>query len=819
MQLRTGAGDHTRSKKETGKKRQWPALVATAAAVLMGAAAIGAPTANAGVMDVAVCRTEDGIRTGSDGWTSSLAGAAWTQGWSKGRALSCEDKNYVGMELRLGEDVATQRGRYTQFRFTAPSNTTISRFWGHEMYSVDWWGDPGSTSPYWFRFFFNEAEDQDNWFESRQASNGTSAGGTWHEVNVGGNNARSLTARVECSQGPGNCTGPASAVWMLERGTVTLRDVNAPTVTGSAGGSLVAGQPLTGNAAITYTANDLGVGLYRTFILKGDETLSTAAVDTNNGKCVTRKAGAAVFADTVPCKLNASASATLNTASLTDGTHPIVVQTEDASGNRSTVWSGTIVTDNKPLNTTKPAVSVTAKPTITAGAVLVASRGSWDRSPTAFTYEWSRCEADGSRCVTIPNGSAAERYTVQEEDAYHALKVTVRASNASGAATVDSALTTIVPDVDGNVERKKPEIVTAPAVSGSARVGARISVGAGSWRNLAAEITTTYQWVVNGQAVPEATSVSFVPTVTDAYKELTVVVTARNRHGATSTTVAAGTIADAAGRTAEPREETREGEQERPPTPPTNNGGGVGAKTNTPPPSNGGGTPPAPVGPAVGQPNGTNAGPRATVTATFAKGRKKTTINAGKATKISGRVVNSSTRRPIGGAALTMVTTAPGRKPVSKTIKTKADGTFAVTLSKKATSASIAFQYRERVGGATAASTKVAGEAKVSLSVRSKLSWKASSSHRVLKFTGTVSTPGPTKGKQYLEVQWKRGKSWATLAHPVAINKKGAFTLKYPVGSNVRTGQRFAFRVAVRIKNGSWPYVGGATKAKLVQVR
>jgi hypothetical protein len=70
--------------------------------------------------------------------------------------------------------------------------------------------------------------------------------------------------------------------------------------------------------------------------------------------------------------------------------------------------------------TAQPAISGTAA----TGQPLQASSGSWNQVPTAFAYQWQRCNANGRLCVAIA-GATAAAYTVTAADAGHTLLATV----------------------------------------------------------------------------------------------------------------------------------------------------------------------------------------------------------------------------------------------------------------------------------------------------------------------------------------------------------------------------------------------------------
>ena len=89
-----------------------------------------------------------------------------------------------------------------------------------------------------------------------------------------------------------------------------------------------------------------------------------------------------------------------------------------------------------PVNTALPAISGTTQ----VGQTLTATTGTWTGSPTAFAFQWQRCDAAGAICATIA-GATGATYLVGSADAGATLRVAVTATNAMGSATAVSAQT------------------------------------------------------------------------------------------------------------------------------------------------------------------------------------------------------------------------------------------------------------------------------------------------------------------------------------------------------------------------------------------
>jgi len=92
-----------------------------------------------------------------------------------------------------------------------------------------------------------------------------------------------------------------------------------------------------------------------------------------------------------------------------------------------------------PDNTGQPTVS--GQPQV--GEELTANNGTWANTPTSYTYQWQRCNSDGSSCGAI-DGATGKTYGVRNADESRTLRVVVTARNADGAASAASDRTAVV---------------------------------------------------------------------------------------------------------------------------------------------------------------------------------------------------------------------------------------------------------------------------------------------------------------------------------------------------------------------------------------
>jgi uncharacterized protein YukE len=113
------------------------------------------------------------------------------------------------------------------------------------------------------------------------------------------------------------------------------------------------------------------------------------------------------------------------------------------SAGKGTVRSNltTIVTAKSfaPVNVTRPALSGSA----TVGSRLSVSTGTWKgAAANGFTYQWSRCNANGTSCANI-GGATGQSYGVGQADLGLSLHATVTATNAVGPTSETAASTKI----------------------------------------------------------------------------------------------------------------------------------------------------------------------------------------------------------------------------------------------------------------------------------------------------------------------------------------------------------------------------------------
>ena len=99
-----------------------------------------------------------------------------------------------------------------------------------------------------------------------------------------------------------------------------------------------------------------------------------------------------------------------------------------------------VITAARPVNTTEPSISGTAR----VGSTLQANRGQWaGDAPITYTYVWLRCNAQGDNCSEI-QGANDPSYEVRDSDTGRTIRVRVIARNDRGSTSAISNPTGVV---------------------------------------------------------------------------------------------------------------------------------------------------------------------------------------------------------------------------------------------------------------------------------------------------------------------------------------------------------------------------------------
>jgi len=193
---------------------------------------------------------------------------------------------------------------------------------------------------------------------------------------------------------------------------------------------------------------------------------------------------------------------------------------------------GTAAPQAPPVNIEAPAISGTPR----VGQTLTGSNGTWQNSPTAFQYQWQRCEPSGRDCRNIL-GAIQRTHRLVAADEGRTMRFRVTAVNADGATVARSEPTAVVTSSQG------PRNTARPTITGDPQVGEALTANDGTWTGNPTAFA--YQWqrcdvdaIVCGN-VPGATGKTYGVRAADVGFRIRVEVTARNSAGIGSATSAA----------------------------------------------------------------------------------------------------------------------------------------------------------------------------------------------------------------------------------------------------------------------------------------
>jgi hypothetical protein len=118
----------------------------------------------------------------------------------------------------------------------------------------------------------------------------------------------------------------------------------------------------------------------------------------------------------------------------------VVATATNSVGSSPPASNQTSAVTGAPLNTSPPTISGSAK----VGQKLTAGTGGWTGYPApTYAYHWQRCNRNGSSCSAVA-GATATTYSLTKTDSGKTIRVTVKATNAIGAASATSAATAVV---------------------------------------------------------------------------------------------------------------------------------------------------------------------------------------------------------------------------------------------------------------------------------------------------------------------------------------------------------------------------------------
>ena len=176
----------------------------------------------------------------------------------------------------------------------------------------------------------------------------------------------------------------------------------------------------------------------------------------------------------------------------------------------------------------------TVSGTLEDGSTLSAGNGSWSGTlPIDFTYQWQRCDADGTDCEDIA-GATSDTYTLTSDDVGGTVRVQVTGTNDAGDDVATSAPTAAV-------DAAPPVATTPPSISGTTVDGSTLTADPGSYSGTG-PFDFDYQWQrcdadgTDCVDIPGADESTYDLVSADVGGAIVVVVTATNDAGSDSAT-------------------------------------------------------------------------------------------------------------------------------------------------------------------------------------------------------------------------------------------------------------------------------------------
>lgn len=160
------------------------------------------------------------------------------------------------------------------------------------------------------------------------------------------------------------------------------------------------------------------------------------------------------------------------------------------------------------LNTSPPTITGTAA----VGEPLTLDPGRWTGEPDGFAVQWLR---DGEDAIV----STALKYTPTRADAGHFITALVTAERTGDTSTSTAESDRISVDVF-----VAPSAQTRPEISGTARVGKKLTARNGEWDGTGYRFT--YRWLANDVPISGAVKSTYVLTKAQQGKSVSVSVTA-----------------------------------------------------------------------------------------------------------------------------------------------------------------------------------------------------------------------------------------------------------------------------------------------------
>jgi hypothetical protein len=196
--------------------------------------------------------------------------------------------------------------------------------------------------------------------------------------------------------------------------------------------------------------------------------------------------------------------------------------------------------------------------TPTVGASLEAAVGDWFPTPTSFNFQWLRdgkaisgatkstyslVAADAGKRVSVKVTGSKAGYTTVSKTSAQTVAVVAAPKPTPTPSPSSSPKPTPSPSPSPSPSGKEFTAVSVPKISGSVKVGKRLTADPGAWGP--GEVALSYQWYRSGAKIAKATKPTYKLVAADKGKTITVKLTGTKSGYATvsKTSVATGKVA------------------------------------------------------------------------------------------------------------------------------------------------------------------------------------------------------------------------------------------------------------------------------------
>ena len=322
-----------------------PGSSVIAALLLCGLSLAVAAGAQANQYTVYSCHDPAGAAVGDYGWTQSHVGGTFIV-----TGDTCASQGLGALVAELpGRSGGYGNLERAQWVFGVPPETTIARYTLHIAGSY--------AQPYESSGAGNAdvaaSDEADPTYDFRNLGGGSGGAAT-----ISREPPDAVTAIQFMASCDAGCGYSAQAVARIDvsSATVLLNDSTAPKVA-DVSGSLTSGKPLSGPAEASYEASDSGPGIYAAHYVVDGAVQPTVLLDSGQATCANlgeTTDGTRAFDSPEPCAKTLDATNGLETANWTDGEHHVQLIVEDASGNSTTAFDGSVTFHNQPASHSAP---------------------------------------------------------------------------------------------------------------------------------------------------------------------------------------------------------------------------------------------------------------------------------------------------------------------------------------------------------------------------------------------------------------------------------------------------------------------------------